>query len=137
MARQRTITLSRYLLFMGKDYYPSGGMEDLRHSAPTIEACRLYFQRHRPSWASGMWGHIVDRRTLRIVKRLDHCKELDEVMVATSTKPIDDPIYNLAWENGIRCFRAACIFCARLSACVLFFVQKNNPAIVPRVHLTL
>lgn len=70
MVQKRALTLSRYLLFMGEDYYPRGGVRDLRSSAPTTAACIDYFRRHRSTWSDGMWGQIVERRTLRVVKRL-------------------------------------------------------------------
>lgn len=42
---------------------------------------------------------------LRIVRRLDRCKEIDEVVVACTDKSTDDPISALMWSRGVRVVR--------------------------------
>ena len=42
-------------------------------------------------------GHLLDR--------LAHCEELDGVMIATSSDPVDEAISKYAAERGIPCFR--------------------------------
>lgn len=63
----------RYLLFAGHDYYPDGGIDDLRHQADTIDELKQYFKdNHRDisghSYTSN-WGHIVDAETFKVALR--------------------------------------------------------------------
>jgi spore coat polysaccharide biosynthesis protein SpsF len=43
----------------------------------------------------------------RIAERLAHCRELDEVVVATSVEPRDDAVAALAGRLGLRCVRGS------------------------------
>lgn len=43
----------------------------------------------------------------RIAERLAHCRELDEVVVATSVEPRDDAVAALAARLGLRCVRGS------------------------------
>jgi len=40
-----------------------------------------------------------------LLERVERCVELDQIVVATSTDPSDDPIETLCDKNGVRCFR--------------------------------
>jgi spore coat polysaccharide biosynthesis protein SpsF len=42
-----------------------------------------------------------------MIKRLQLCKELDEIVICTSTNPQDDPLEEIAEKNGIQCFRGS------------------------------
>jgi len=42
-----------------------------------------------------------------IVNRLNKVKEISEVVIATSDLPTDDPVYQMAGEYGILCFRGS------------------------------
>lgn len=42
-----------------------------------------------------------------IVRRTEACKNIDEVVVATSTDPSDDPLAEFCEREGIRCFRGS------------------------------
>lgn len=76
-------------------------------------------------------GHIVDR--------LDRCSKIQEIVVATSSDPSDDPIAEFADANGIRCYRGSLedvagrmLGAARESACDAFVrVNGDSPLMVP------
>jgi len=42
-----------------------------------------------------------------LVERLDHCKSLDAVVVATSTDPTDNPVAGFCRERGTACYRGS------------------------------
>lgn len=42
-----------------------------------------------------------------MIKRLQLCKELDEIVICTSTNSQDDPLEEIAEKNGIQCFRGS------------------------------
>jgi len=42
-----------------------------------------------------------------LLERLDHCKSLDAVVVATSTDPADDPVAGFCRERGADCYRGS------------------------------
>lgn len=42
-----------------------------------------------------------------MIKRLKLAKELDEIIIATSTNSEDDPLEQIALEEGIKCFRGS------------------------------
>jgi hypothetical protein len=59
--------MTRYLVFLGDDYYPKGGWRDFQGAFDTLrEAQALVQQRLRErGW---MWAHIVDTETMQIVQ---------------------------------------------------------------------
>lgn len=44
---------------------------------------------------------------LRQIERLKKSRKIDQLLVATSTEPSDDPIENLCEKNGIACYRGS------------------------------
>lgn len=57
--------MKRYLIFMGLDYYPSGGWNDFVEAVDTLEAAR-YIWEHR---AHSDWWQVVDTTTMELVDR--------------------------------------------------------------------
>lgn len=55
--------MKRYLLFVGDDYYPRGGFNDLRGVYDSIEDAQSY------RFYEDEWGHVVDMATLEIISR--------------------------------------------------------------------
>jgi spore coat polysaccharide biosynthesis protein SpsF len=41
------------------------------------------------------------------IRRLKRCANVDEITIATTTNPTDDPITELARQEGVRCFRGS------------------------------
>lgn len=77
--------MERYYLFLGAEYYPSGGWEDLQGSFPTIPlaiAQALSLQEDEYTW----W-HIVDSTTGRIVCQRDYCASSGGYAGTWTTKP--------------------------------------------------
>ena len=74
--------MSKYILFAGHHYYPRGGMFDF-HTIDTLEACMEYFAKEKQRIAGHSycdnWGHIVDPKSLKIV-RFGSCNEQGEVV---------------------------------------------------------
>lgn len=44
---------------------------------------------------------------LRQIERLKRCRDIDRLLVATSTDPTDDPLAKLCAEHGLDCFRGS------------------------------
>ena len=42
-----------------------------------------------------------------LLERIDHCKSLDAIVVATSTDPTDDPVAGFCRERGTDCYRGS------------------------------
>ena len=53
----------------------------------------------KPIQSKPMLWHIVDR--------LRHVSDIDEVIIATSTLPVNDQVFEMAKNNGILCFRGS------------------------------
>ena len=51
----------------------------------------------------------IDGETMMalMIKRLKLAEELDEIVVATSTNPEDDPLEEIAQKEGVKCFRGS------------------------------
>lgn len=62
MAYEQPDKTKRYMLFAGSEYYPSGGMDDLKGTFDTVEEATAegYAKRYD-------WFHVVDRETLDVV----------------------------------------------------------------------
>lgn len=63
--------MKRYLLFAGDQYYPRGGMYDLRGDFDTLEEAVEVASRGEPMIAeSGYdWWHVVDSEIMDVVAR--------------------------------------------------------------------
>lgn len=57
----------RYMLFVGDEYYASGGFDDLIGSYDTKHEANAAL-RDEPIDSSGSWAQIVDRDTGRIIR---------------------------------------------------------------------
>lgn len=52
--------MKRYLLFMGLDYYPAGGWDDLRDSFDTVSEAE---SSAKTMMTRFNWWHVVDKAT--------------------------------------------------------------------------
>ncbi len=67
--------MKRFLLFGGYQYYPSGGMRDLRGDFDTLEEAEKAATRGESMIAeSGYdWWHVLDTETMEVVSdRIDY-----------------------------------------------------------------
>lgn len=61
--------LSRFLLFAGQAYYPSGGWDDFAGSFLTLDEARSAARKmKRTSYQGDWWWHIVDLATSSVVE---------------------------------------------------------------------
>jgi hypothetical protein len=60
--------LRRYLLFMGHNYYPSGGWNDFEASFDTLKDAMTKARDEEESYCGGWW-QIVDLRSGELVDR--------------------------------------------------------------------
>jgi hypothetical protein len=58
----------RYALFAGDNYYPCGGLRDLKGRFETLEDARVYVTTHLSYGEFYDWWHIVDTETFTIVQ---------------------------------------------------------------------
>jgi hypothetical protein len=58
--------MKRYLVFVGYDYYPQGGMHDFIRDYDTIEEARAGCYDHQED--VGMWGHIFDQQEETLIE---------------------------------------------------------------------
>ena len=74
--------MKRYLVFLGENYYPSGGMDDFLNDFDTPEECKKAIRESLaegfdPRWESleeyiskqykSSWGHVYDTETRKEV----------------------------------------------------------------------
>lgn len=64
------MTLKRYLVFSGEDYYPAGGWEDFDASYDTLAEAHAAIKTEAFTWA-----HVVDRDTGHIILEFDDGSE--------------------------------------------------------------
>jgi tRNA A37 N6-isopentenylltransferase MiaA len=65
----------RYLLFAGQDYEEAGGWHDLLETFSNLKEAVKYAKSHQNTWIKNSWEmdwwHIVDTKSLTIVKESD------------------------------------------------------------------
>lgn len=69
--------MNKYLLFSGRDYYPSGGALDLMGAFPDLESAEAAYwwgakgeYGERRGAEFGSWGHILSLESMSVVKEL-------------------------------------------------------------------
>lgn len=65
-----TITVERYLLFSGENYYPGGGWRDFDGAYETLDEAKervSLFRRNGNGDNRRNWWHIVDVETCKVV----------------------------------------------------------------------
>ena len=74
-------------------------------------SCTVVFVQARTS-SSRLPGKVLqgiagEPMLVRVVERLARAKMIDQVVVATTTDPVDEPIFALCSERGYECFRGS------------------------------
>ena len=68
--------MKQYLLFVGDDYYPRGGMHDYKGSFKSAESAKEYVETYHMEFYND-WYHIVDASTMNIVDSYPICDDDD------------------------------------------------------------
>ena len=62
--------IDRYILFAGSQYYPIGGINDMKGTFNTVQYAENAYQKVVvENWWD--WAHIVDRTDLKVVKTIN------------------------------------------------------------------
>lgn len=65
--------MERFLLFVGEEYYPHGGWDDLAASYDSLDAAKVAFLSPGKWWDGvgwSCWAHVVDLQTGAIASRM-------------------------------------------------------------------
>lgn len=63
--------MQRYLLFVGDEFYPLGGMLDFRYDSDSIQGCKSYYL----NFEFYQWAHIWDSHQRKIILKCENLRD--------------------------------------------------------------